>query len=190
MSVPNVPLEIAKAINLDRHPLASIGEDGSVNLDANLDVNLYATDFYAWTQAQVKLLQEQEWSQLDLLNLIEEVASLGKQQRQELRNRLSILIGHLLKWQYQPERRSRSWLATLQVQRLDTIELLEDNPSLKSDIAQTLPKGYLKAIALAVKSINLPPQIFLKNCPYSLTEILDKNFYPGEPSSLISELDD
>uniref|UniRef100_UPI0036F359D6 DUF29 domain-containing protein n=1 Tax=Trichocoleus desertorum TaxID=1481672 RepID=UPI0036F359D6 len=57
--------------------------------------NLYDNDFYAWTQEQAALLHQQQWSQLDLPNLIEEISSLGKQQRQELRNRLSLLIGHL-----------------------------------------------------------------------------------------------
>lgn len=65
---------------------------------------LYETDFYAWTQEQVTLLRNEQWSQIDLQNLIEEIQSLGKQQRQELRNRLSVLIGHLLKWQYQSGR--------------------------------------------------------------------------------------
>ena len=93
--------------------------------------SLYETDFYAWTQEQANLLLHHEWSQLDLSNLIEEIESLGKQQRAELRNRLSVLIGHLLKWEYQPERRSRSWLNTIRIQRIDTLELLEENPSLK-----------------------------------------------------------
>lgn len=74
---------------------------------------LYEADFYAWTQEQARLLRNQQWSQIDLPNLVEEIESLGKQQRQELRNRLSVLLGHLLKWEYQPQRRSRSWLATL-----------------------------------------------------------------------------
>jgi hypothetical protein len=69
--------------------------------------NLYDADFYAWTQEQAKLLRGRQWSQLDLLNLIEEIESLGKQQRPELRNRLSVLIGHLLKWEYQPQCRSQ-----------------------------------------------------------------------------------
>ena len=155
----------------------------------NLDSHLYEADFYAWTQAQVFLLRHQRWSQLDLLNLIEEIESLGKQQRQELRNRLSILIGHLLKWQYQPQSRSRSWLATIKVQRLDTIELLEDNPSLKSDLAEILDKAYERAIALAIKETNLSPQTFPRECHYSLAEILDHKFYPGEPSNLVAELD-
>ncbi len=75
--------------------------------------SLYDKDFYAWTQEQAQLLRHHQWSQLDLPNVIEEIESLGKQQRQELRNRLSILIGHLLKWEHQSQQRSRSWLATI-----------------------------------------------------------------------------
>ncbi len=169
MQLPKVSSETKKEINFASH--------------------LYEADFYAWTQAQALALRNQQWSQLDLLNLIEEIESLGKQQRQELRNRLSILIGHLLKWQHQPQYRSRSWLATIRIQRLDTIELLEDNPSLKSDIAEMLHKSYGKAIALAVKETNLSPQTFPADCPYNLIEIFDPNFYPGEPSDLVTELD-
>lgn len=83
--------------------------------------SLYETDFYAWTKEQVNLLRDRQWSQVDLHNLIDEVESLGKQQRQELRNRLSVLLGHLLKWEYQPQGRSRSWLAPIRVRRRDTL---------------------------------------------------------------------
>ncbi len=64
--------------------------------------SLYDKDFYAWTQEQASLLQSRQWSQLDLPNLIEEIESLGRQERRELINRLSVLMAHLLKWQYQP----------------------------------------------------------------------------------------
>ncbi|MBE9169937.1 DUF29 domain-containing protein [Pleurocapsales cyanobacterium LEGE 06147] len=150
-------------------------------------LNLYEADFYAWTQEQARLLRNHQWERIDVPNLIEEIESLGKQQRQELRNRLSLLIGHLLKWQYQPQKRSRSWLATLRIQRLDTIELLEDNPSLKSYLEEALRKAYLKGIELAVRETDLPKRTFPEECPYRLTEILDNNFYPGESSELVKE---
>jgi hypothetical protein len=150
-------------------------------------LNLYEADFCAWTQEQAALLRNQQWSQIDLPNLIEEIESLGKQQRQELRNRLSVLLGHLLKWQYQPQSRSRSWLATLRIQRLDIAELLEDNPSLESYIEEALRKAYFKGIELAVGETNLPHCTFPTECPYSLAEILDSQFYPGEPSQWVEE---
>lgn len=153
----------------------------------NVPRNLYETDFYAWTQEQAKLLQNQQWSQIDLPNIIEEIESWGKQQRQELRNRLSILLGHLLKWHYQPQNRSRSWLARLEIQRLDINDLLEDNPSLKPHVEKAIRKAYLKGIELAVEETGLLKRVFPVECPYRVEEILDDRFYPGEPSELIEE---
>ncbi|MCV3216374.1 DUF29 domain-containing protein [Plectonema radiosum NIES-515] len=69
--------------------------------------HLYKTDFYGWTQEQVRLLTTQQWDQLDTINLIEEIETLGRKERQELRNRLGILLGHLLKWQFQNVKKLR-----------------------------------------------------------------------------------
>jgi hypothetical protein len=151
--------------------------------------SLYETDFYAWTIEQASLLRKHQWSELDLLNLIEEIESLGKQQRQELRNRLSVLIGHLLKWEYQSSMRSRSWLATIRVQRRDTLRLLKDNPSLKSYLEDALLEAYENGRDLAMGETDLPEETFPKTCPYSLTEILDNSFYPGEASELVGGLE-
>lgn len=147
---------------------------------AEIPTKLYETDFYRWTQEQAKHLRSQQWSQIDLSNLIEEVESLGTRERRELRNRLSILIGHLLKWHYQPQRRSRSWVATLRIQRLDIDDLLEDNPSLKPYLEEMLQNAYLRGLELAVEETLLPHQTFPAKCPYSLAELLDHHFYPGE----------
>ncbi len=151
--------------------------------------NLYAKDFYAWTQTQAQLLRHESWSELDLPNLIEEIEALGKQQRQELRNRLSVLIGHLLKWHYQPQHRSRSWLSTLRVQRIDIADLIDDNPSLQPYLAEALGRAYLKGIELAAGETNLPSTTFPSTCPYSLVQVLDAQFFPGKPSDLLTEGD-
>lgn len=148
--------------------------------------NLYKIDFYAWTQEQAALLHKHQWNKLDLPNLIEEIEALGKQQRQELRNRLSVLIEHLLKWEYQSQRRSRSWLTTIRIQRLDIPELLEENPSLKPYLEEVLQKAYRRGVALAIGATDLLERTFPQDCPYRLTEILDDYFYPGEPSELLS----
>ncbi|OKH24266.1 DUF29 domain-containing protein [Chroogloeocystis siderophila] len=145
--------------------------------------NLYDIDFYAWTQQQAKLLRDRQWHELDLPNLIEEIECLGKQQRQELRNRLSILIGHLLKWEYQPQKRIRSWLSTIRVQRMDLNDILQENPSLKSYLEEALHKAYQKGIELAVGETNLPNKTFPVECTYTLEEILSDSFFPGEPYS-------
>jgi hypothetical protein len=128
--------------------------------ETNPTENLYDTDFYAWIQEQTTLLRNRQWNQLDLLNLIEEIESLGKQQRQELRNRLSILIEHLLKWEYQPQRRSRSWLATIRVQRRNLLRLLQENPSLKSYLQEAILEAYENGKDLAMGETNLPEKTF------------------------------
>ncbi|MGF1519661.1 MAG: DUF29 domain-containing protein [Nodosilinea sp.] len=145
---------------------------------------LYETDFYAWIQQQASLLRTQQWHQIDLPNLIEEIESLGKQQRQELRNRLSVLLGHLLKWHFQPQKRSRSWLATLRVQRRYILQLLNENPSLKPYLEEALAAAYANARDLAMGEINLPESTFPLICPYGLGDIFSDNFYPGEPGDL------
>jgi Domain of unknown function DUF29 len=148
-------------------------------------IDTYETDFYAWTQEQADLLRTKQWSQIDLPNLIEEIESLGKQQRQELRSRLGVLIGHLLKWEYQPQHRSRSWLATLRVQRRDILRLLKDSPSLNAYVDEALQEAYENAKDLAMGETDLPKQTFPSSCPYSLSEILGDRFHPGEPSEIV-----
>jgi hypothetical protein len=145
--------------------------------DDNLD--LYETDFYQWTQVQANLLSQGQWAALDIENLVEEIESLGKQQKQELRNRLGVLIGHLLKWEYQPNRRSKSWVATIDLQRDEIIHILRENPSLKPYLEEAVARGYKQAIALVIKETplgkrNLPPEI-----PYTIAQILDPQFPLG-----------
>lgn len=147
-------------------------------------LSLYETDFYAWTEKQRQLLRDRQWNELDLPNLIEEIESLGKQQRQELRNRLSVLIAHLLKWQYQPQSRSRSWLATIRVQRREVQQLLQENPSLKPYLEEALAIAHQNGRDLAMGETNLPEHTFSLHS-YSLTEIISADFYPGEPSELV-----
>ena len=148
----------------------------------SLRQSLYETDFCAWTQEQANLLRHHQWSQLDLSNVIEEIESLGRRERQELRNRLSVLIGHLLKWEYQPQQRSWSWLATIRVQRRETLKLLSENSSLKLYLEEALQEAYENSRDLASGETNLPLSNFPKQYSYGLEEILSDRFYPGEPA--------
>ncbi|OCQ98470.1 hypothetical protein BCD64_14235 [Nostoc sp. MBR 210] len=145
--------------------------------------NLYESDFYAWSQQQANLLRHHQWHQLDLSNLIEEIESLGRKERQELRNRLSILIAHLLKWEYQPTKRSRRWLATIRIQRRDILKLLQENPSLNSYLEIAIQEAYENARDLASAETNLPLSTFPHQCSYILADIFNTSFYPGEPAS-------
>ncbi|WP_404789560.1 DUF29 domain-containing protein [Altericista sp. CCNU0014] len=141
-----------------------------------MPANLYETDFYAWTLEQSKLLREGNFKRLDLVNLVEEIESLGKQQRQELRNRLGVLIGHLLKWNYQPERRSKSWRATIREQRREILQLLKENPSLKPYLGETIAHAHESGLDLVVKETPLDYGDLPENCPYTSEQLFDPDF--------------
>ncbi|WP_375505087.1 DUF29 domain-containing protein [uncultured Nostoc sp.] len=141
--------------------------------------HLYETDFYTWTQQQVSLLKTQQWDQLDTVNLIEEIETLGRRERQELRNRLGILLGHLLKWQFQPEKRSNSWLGTIREQRVQIKLLLQDSPSLKPYLDEVFPTVYELGLALAMRETQLGEQVFPEICPYTLEQTLNPEFLPN-----------
>ena len=103
---------------------------------------------------------------------------MGRQERRELTNQLALLLGHLLKWQHQPEKRSNSWLATIREQRTQIKRILADSPSLKSYLEEAFLLSYQDGINLAVKETNLPYETFPENCHYEITQILEPEFLP------------
>lgn len=142
--------------------------------------SLYEKDFYAWTQQQVALLKARKMNELDSEHLIEEMESMGASERHQLQNRLKVLLAHLLKWEYQPSLRSRSWNATIEEQRLSLHHLLEDSPSLKSLFSERLERAYPQGVLLAVKETYLDKTIFPPVCPYTVDQVLSLDFYPDE----------
>lgn len=113
------------------------------------------------------------------VNLIEEIETLGRRERQELRNRLGVLLGHLLKWQFPPEKRSNSWLSTIREQRVQVKLLLQDSPSLKPYLNEVFVTVYELGLALAIRETELGEQVFPEICPYTLGETLNSEFLPN-----------
>lgn len=142
--------------------------------------DLYETDFYQWTIEQAKFLREEKWNCLDVPNLLEEIESLGKQQRNELTNRLGVLLGHLLKWEFQASHRSKSWLSTIREQRRQVLRLLKQSPSLKPYLQEAIVDAYESALDLAVGETSLNYKDFPQECPYSQEQILNPDF-PAKP---------
>lgn len=144
---------------------------------------LYETDFYAWTQEQAELLNLGKLHALDIPNLVEEVESFGKQQKQELRNRLGVLIGHLLKWEYQPDLRSKSWRITIREQRRRTKEHINENSSLKSYLNQAILEAYQDGIDLVLRETPLDEKDIPKENIYTVEQIFDPTFPNGIEAS-------
>jgi len=146
-------------------------------MSAELTPNVPA-DFYAWTQETSQLLLEGCYTKVDMKMIAEEIKSMGASERRELINRLAVLLMHILKWQYQPGLRSRSWKLTIIEQRQEIQDLLEDSPSLKHKLPKEFNKAYARAILKAEKETNLPRKTFPQDCPYTLEQVLDEQFYP------------
>jgi hypothetical protein len=139
---------------------------------------IYEKDFNQWLEITAKFLREKNFNALDLDNLINEIESMGNNNKRELKNRLVVLILHLLKWKYQSEKKSKSWLKTINEQRRELEFLLEDNPSLKREIEIEITKCYEKARKEASRETNLDLKIFPSQNPFNLDAILDDDFFP------------
>jgi hypothetical protein len=143
------------------------------------DKTLYENDFSAWAEEQARLLRQQQFNQLDTTHLIEELEDMRSSTRRELVSRLTVLIAHLLKWQFQPNQRSRSWEVTIQVQRSEIADLLTDNPSLRSQWAIFIERSWLKARKIAWGETGLDIKAFPVTCPYNAAQLLDEDYWPG-----------
>jgi len=140
---------------------------------------LYETDFYAWIQSQANALRARNISDLDFKNLIEEVEDMGKSEQRELESRLEVLLAHLLKWQFQPERRGSSWESTIEEQRKRIARHLTKNPSLKSLVPEVYEETYDYAVLKAVKETDMHKTVFPTQCPWAFEQAMDNDFWPN-----------
>jgi hypothetical protein len=140
---------------------------------------LYDTDFNQWIEETVKNLKAGNFQALDIENLIEEIESMGSNNKREIKSRLIVLLMYLLKCKYQPEKQTRSWIATINTQRTEIELVLEDSPSLKAFLpAQTLD-CYKKARKNAAKETGLVIAAFPPECPFTQEQILDPDYFPN-----------
>lgn len=138
-------------------------------------------DFYGWAVNTALLLREGRMSEIDIDSLIEEMDDMASSEKRQLVNRLSVLIAHLLKWQFQPAMRGHSWIYTIKEQRLQAKDIYIDNPSLKNKLSEILVRAYSSAIYKAARDTGFEVKIFPKVCPYTFEQIMDEDFYPEIP---------
>lgn len=138
----------------------------------------YNQDFYRWTQEQSAILKSGRFSDLDIEHLSEEIESMGKSEKRELVHRLTVLLVHLLKWQHQPDHRGASGRLTVIEQRAQTIDVLDDNPSLRAALPDILVKAYRYAVLQTAKETGVGQECFPSACPYSIEQTLQENYLP------------
>ena len=135
-------------------------------------VDLYDADLLAWLEQQAGYLRQGQLDRVDVAHLIEELEEMGGSQRRELKSRLETLLLHMLKWDAQPRRRSRSWQSTIVEQRARIEDLLEQSPSLANDLEPVVQKAFTVAVKRAAIETGLKRGAFPAALPYQLTAVL------------------
>ena len=138
----------------------------------------YEGDFYLWCFDQAELLRLRRFSELDLPNLIEELQSMGREQRYQLEASYRLIISHLLKWQHQPALRSSSWKITLTRERANVRRREADSHALQSQAAQIVASAYPDARKEAEVETGLPKSAFPPECPYTFDQLRDPDWLP------------
>lgn len=136
-------------------------------------------DFVQWSNCQAQFLMEKRWTDLDLEHLIQEVQDLGKSERNAITSQLTRVLLHLLKWQYQPQKRSDSWLDSISDGRFQIELKIEDSPSLQSYPLEVIDRAYTRARKEAAQQMGLALSIFPAQCPYTLSQILASQWLPN-----------
>lgn len=138
----------------------------------------HTRDFNLWIEQTAQLLRSHRWDEIDIEHLIEEVEGLGKSERRAIASQLTRLLLHLLKWQYQPKRRSDSWLDSITDSRTQIELAIIDSPSLKNYPTEQLEESYQRARRQAAKQTEMLISTFTEKCPYSLELVLDEDWLP------------
>lgn len=138
----------------------------------------YDTDFHGWANEQAALLRAGRFAEADMENIAEEIASLGGSEQSELVNRLAVLLMHLLKWQFQPAWRGKSWRLTIKEQRRRIARHLKKNPSLRPSLAEAIAEAYEDAVDDVQKETPLTEADLPAASPYTQEQILSPEFLP------------
>jgi predicted nucleic acid-binding Zn-ribbon protein len=134
----------------------------------------YERDLYTWAVEQAALLRAGRIAEADALNIAEEIDDVGNEQYDKLESALRVILTHFLKWDHQPERRSRSWSASIRIQRKHVERVLRKNPGLKPLIDEAVVEAYEDARLEAALQSGLADEVFPYDCPYSWQMIMER----------------
>ncbi len=143
-----------------------------------MKINLYDKDYYLWLEETVQLLREGRLTDLDIPNLIEEMKDMGRSEKNALESNLIVLLMHLLKWKYQPEKQSGSWRRSIREHRRRILKAFKNSPSLKRYFEEIFEESYQEARKQAADETELSLNIFPETCPFKVEEILDSEYLP------------
>jgi len=157
-------------------------DDSGLTLTSSSRLTSYDMDIAAWANEQATLLRQQRFDLLDWHHIAEELEDVGKSEQRELASRFAVLMSHLLKWQFQSDRRSKSWERTIKEQRKALAFHLKKVPSLKPKLrdSEWLAAIWSDAVTIAIRETSLAD--FPEQCPWTIVEVLDLDWFPPENS--------
>jgi hypothetical protein len=135
-------------------------------------------DFYGWAVHTAQLLRDRKMNEVDFDGIVEEMEDMVSSNETQMINRLSLILAHLLKWQFQPTMRGHSWIYTIREQRDQAKIHLRKNPSLKSKLNEILEDAYRISLSKAARETNLSAETFPTECPYTFEQVINDDFYP------------
>ncbi|KAF0332821.1 DUF29 domain-containing protein [Gigaspora margarita] len=138
----------------------------------------YEKDVVAWASEQAALLRAGKLTAIDVEHIAEEIEDVGRSEKRELANRMAVLLVHLLKWKFQPERRGSSWQRTIKEQRNAIALHLEETPSLKAFLSNPKWRAatWADTVTKAINETGLDQ--FPNVCPWDMDQVLSAEFYP------------
>jgi hypothetical protein len=143
-----------------------------------MSTQTHREDYRAWALHNAQLLRERRLDEIDIENIAEELEDMGGSKERELESRLGVLLAHLLKWVYQPERRGNGWRATICEQRRRVARLLKKNPSLKSKLDEAFMDAYGDARLIAVRETGMDEDTFPQASSFTLEQTLNDAYWP------------
>lgn len=142
------------------------------------EVGLYERDFHRWIEQQAALLRSGRSDQLDVANLLEEIEDMGRSEKRAVESNLTVVLSHLLKYQFQADQRSNSWRGSIVDHRRRLRRLLQESPSLMGYAAAAFAEAHWDAREQARAETGLPIERLPEASPYTLEQALDPQFLP------------
>ncbi len=134
----------------------------------------YEDDLFTWAQEQVALLRQGRFEEIDAAHIADELSDVGNEQLDKLESAIAVLTMHLLKWDYQPKRHSRSWALTIAEQRRRIEKLLKKNPGLTSQLEEAVADGYADGRNRALIETELAYDVLPETCPYPFEDLMTR----------------
>jgi hypothetical protein len=143
-------------------------------------LTLYDQDYYLWIDKTIEQLSHHQFQEIDLQNLIAELESMGRSEKRSVQSNLTVLLMHLLKYKYQPNKRSRSWRSTIIEHRRRLLILFKDSPSLREYGQEIFAECYQDARQDAATETQLKISVFPDECPFNLEVVLKVDYLAVE----------